>query len=171
MKFKKLCCSVLFAASVSTSPVAAYEFGYAGAAQLPGLTLGGASAGAPPPGVYMFDQAFQYVGNVVGPGAPNINGNATPVRISGAGTGVLWVPGWTFLGATYNAVLVQPWLSTTIGSPINVQPTGFRNTFVVPVELSWNLGNSGFFLKTGLGLHVPTGSISGVNGLGGIGNP
>src|SRR3954453_8905962 len=38
-------------------------------------------------------------------------------------------------------------------------------------ELSWNLGNSGFFVKAGLGMCVPTGPQPGPSGLGNVGNP
>jgi hypothetical protein len=158
-------------AIVAATPVEAYEFGYPGFAQLPGVTLGGATAEAPPPGVYMFNQAAVAVSRIVGPGAPNINGSATPIHVSGAAAGILWVPGWTFLGATYDAVLVQPWFAVDIANPIDVHPTGFHNTYIVPAELSWKLGDSGFFVKAGLGMYVPDGNISGPNGLGSIGNP
>ena len=35
------------------------------------------------------------------------------------------------------------------------------NTYIVPVELSWKLGNSGFAFKTGLGIYVPDGTETG----------
>ncbi len=41
----------------------------------------------------------------------------------------------------------------------------------MPIELSWKLGNSGFFAKAGLGMYVPDGSISGPTGLSGLGRP
>ncbi|MFW2003660.1 hypothetical protein, partial [Acinetobacter ursingii] len=81
------------------------------------------------------------------------------------------VPGWTFLGATYNAVIVQPFIMADVGAPVNAQQAGMHNTYIVPVELSWKLGDSGFFIKTGLGIYTPNGSISGPAGLNNVGNP
>ncbi|MCC8953520.1 transporter [Bradyrhizobium sp. Pear77] len=85
--------------------------------------------------------------------------------------GFLFVPGWTFLGATYTAVLVQPFIMASVGSPINAQMAGMHNTYIVPAELSWKLGDTGFFVKAGLGMYVPDGTKTGVNGLGNLGNP
>lgn len=155
------------AALCHVAPVAAYEFGTPGALQKPGITLGGATAAAPPPGLYMFDQVFTYQANFVGGSAP------TGARFSGDGlaTGLLIAPGWTFLGATYDAVIVQPFGSLAISSPINAQAAGVHNTFIVPAELSWKLGESGVFVKSGLGMYVPDGSISGPAGLSNWGLP
>jgi hypothetical protein len=149
----------------------AYEAGFPGWEQKPGITLGGGTAAAPPPGVYMFNQFLTYQAQLVGPTAPNIGGAATQIHVASATTGIIIVPGWEFLGASYNAVIVQPFITSGVGPPVNVQPAGMHNTYIVPVELSWKLGQSGFFVKTGLGIYVPDGSISGINGLGNIGNP
>jgi len=56
------------------------------------------------------------------------------------------------------------------GGPVNVEASGMINTFIAPVELSWKLGDSGFHVKTGLGMYVPDGTVTGVNGLGNVGN-
>jgi hypothetical protein len=149
----------------------AYEIGFPGYAQKPGITLGGGSAGDPPPGLYMFNQVFTYQAQIVGPGAPNFGGAATQVHAAVEASGLLWVPGWTFLGATYDAVIVQPWVMADIGQPLNLQQAGMHNTYIVTAELSWKLGDSGFFIKTGLGIYVPDGSISGPTGLNSVGNP
>jgi hypothetical protein len=90
--------------------------------------------------------------------------------------GFLFVPGWTFLGATYDAVLVQPWVDVGIGTLPGLVPapgttSGAFNTYIVPVELSWKLGTSGFAVKTGLGIYAPTGTQTGANKLGNVGNP
>jgi hypothetical protein len=159
------------AAMVLAQPARGYEFGYAGWAQKPGITLGGGTAGAPPPGLYSFNQVFTYQSQIVGPGAPNVGGSPTPVHAAVEASGLLWVPGWTFLGATYDAVIVQPWIMADVGNPVNINPAGMHNTYIVPAELSWRLGDSGFFIKTGLGIYVPDGTISGVTGLNNVGNP
>ncbi|MGC2777298.1 MAG: transporter [Bradyrhizobium sp.] len=158
-------------AITAAGQAAAYEFGSPGWAQKPGITLGGGSAGTPPPGLYSFNQVFTYQAKIVGPGAPNVGGAATPFHAAVEANGLLWVPGWTFLGATYNAVVVQPWIMADVGAPVNINPVGMHNTFIVPAELSWKLGDSGVFIKAGLGMYVPDGTIAGANGLASIGNP
>lgn len=174
MNFGTRKCAIAAAAlslSALGSTANAYEFGFPGWEQKPGITLGGGSAGVPPPGVYMFNQFLTYQAHLVGPGAPNVGGNATPIHTAAEATGLLIVPGWTFLGATYNAVIVQPFIMTDLGAPINVAPAGMHNTYIVPVELTWKLADTGIFVKAGLGIHAPTGSISGPAGLSNVGNP
>lgn len=156
-------------ASVATGAMA-YERGYPGVSQPAGIFIT-ASAGAPPPGIYMFDQFLTYQANITGPGAPNVNGAQAHLSVASAATGFLFVPGWTFLGATYDAVIVQPAAMAAVSTPINTLGTGFQNTYIVPAELSWRLGDSGFFVKTGFGVRIPDGSIQGPTGLGSIGAP
>jgi hypothetical protein len=152
-------------------PAVAFEAGYIGSAQKPGLVLGNAAA-TPPAGLYMFDQALTYSGSLVGPGAPGAGGgDKASVHIAAGAAGLLWVPGWIVLGATYDAVIVQPFMMVDVGAPVNVNPAGMHNTFLAPVELSWKLGDSGFFVKAGFGMWMPTGSTSGPNGLGNVGAP
>ena len=158
--------------------VAAFAFSPAYATE-GGLTMTppgafiGASAGVPPPGIYMFNQVFTVQANFAGPGTALINptGGKTGVQAAVDAQGFLFVPGWTFLGATYDAVIVIPWVMDSLGSPINFQAAGFFNTYIVPVELSWKLGTSGFAVKTGLGIYLPDGTSQGINGLGNVGNP
>ena len=159
------------ALGVVAGPAVAFEAGYIGSAQKPGLVLGNAAV-TPPAGLYMFDQALTYSGALVGPGAPGASGgDKVSVHIAAAAAGLLWVPGWTVLGATYNAVIVQPFMMVDVGSPVNVNPAGMHNTFLAPIELSWKLGDSGFYAKAGFGMWMPTGTTSGPNGLGNIGAP
>jgi hypothetical protein len=149
----------------------AYESGSPGTQVPSGIAIGNTTAAAPPPGIYMFDQFWTYQAKIVGPGAPNVGGAATTVNVNAATPGFVFVPGWTFLGATYDAVIVLPFANADTGVPVSTMKTGVHNTFVVPVELSWKLGQSGFFVKAGLGIGVPDGTISGLNGLGNVGNP
>src|SRR3984885_7985579 len=105
----------------------------------PGVLIG-SSAGVPPPGIYMFNQVFTYQANLTGPGTtPHLGSTKTGVQAAVGVQGFLFVPGWTFLGATYDAVVVQPFVMNSFGSPINVQQTGAHNTYIVQVELSWKL--------------------------------
>src|ERR1700690_309731 len=76
------------------------------AAQSKAGVLIGSSAGVPPPGIYMFDQVFTYQANFKGPGTTTALGGSTHTGVQAAVDvqGFLFVPGWTFLGATYDAV-------------------------------------------------------------------
>ncbi|MGC0397275.1 hypothetical protein [Bradyrhizobium sp. USDA 241] len=108
----------------------AYEFGSSGWAQKPGIVLGAAAA-APPPGLYGFDQVFTYQSNLVGPGAPvNPGGASTGVKADVFAQGLLWVPGWNFLGATYDVVGVVPFISASVGPPMDANPSGMHNMFL-----------------------------------------
>ncbi len=159
--------------TVGVGQASAFEPGGATWAQKPGATLGSA-AEAPPPGMYMIDQVFTYQALTVGPGA-----NTQPVQHANVlVSGFLFAPGWTFLGGTYTAVVVQPWVDFAVGSDPLVGGggiakgaviTGFHNTFINPIQLTWKLGDFG--VVADLGIYVPDGGISGVNGTGGIGSP
>jgi hypothetical protein len=102
---------------------------------------------------------FTYQSNLAGPGNSVINphGTTTGVPVAVGVTAFVWVPGWTFLGATYDAAWAIPVGMFAAGSPVNVEASGMINTFIAPVELSWKLGDSGFQVKTGLGMYVPDG--------------
>ena len=164
--------ALLAAAGVATfafSPASAYEG--QSAMTKPGALIG-ASAGMPPPGIYMFNQVFTYQANLAGPGVNSALGGArTGVQAAVDIQGFIFVPGWTFLGATYDALIVQPFVMSSVGEPVNAQASGIFNTYFVPVELTWKLGTSGFVVKTGLGLYAPTGTIQGPTGLANQGSP
>jgi hypothetical protein len=158
-------------AALAFSPAYATEGG--NVLTKPGAFIG-SSAGVPPPGIYMFNQVFTYQSNLTGPGTALLNApgtRRTGVQGNVDAQGFLFVPGWTFLGATYDAVIVQPFISQSLGSPINAQAAGMFNTYIVPVELSWKLGTSGFAVKTGLGIGLDDGTVTGANGLGNVANP
>jgi hypothetical protein len=160
--------SVTFSAIATTAH--AYEFGSPGFVQKPGIVLGAAAA-TPPPGLYSFEQLFTYQSKLVGPGAPmSASGAATGVKASVVAQGFLYVPGWTFLGGTYDFAAAVPFVSASAGSPIDNNPSGLHNAFFAN-ELSWRFGESGFFLKAGLGVYAPTGTLQGPSGLASIGNP
>jgi hypothetical protein len=162
-------------AAVAFSPAYATEGG--DLATKPGAFIG-ASAGVPPPGIYMFNQVFTYNPNIVGPGAAGLTTTGikkTGVQFNVDVQGFVFVPGWTFLGATYDAVIVQPFVDQNAGLPLGAQGGGAFNTYIVPVELSWKLGTSGFAVKTGVGIYVDDGTqtnkLAGGTGLGGPANP
>src|ERR1700684_3756494 len=129
-------------AAFAFSPADAYEGGVQWQTK-PGVFIG-ASAGVPPPGIYMFEQAFTYQSNLTGPGTTTHGlGNHNGVQVAVDVQGFLSVPGWTSLGATYDAVVVQPFAVASIGNPLGSFPgvanqvAGMHNTYFVPVELSW----------------------------------
>src|ERR1700755_1884977 len=137
----------------------------------PGALIG-ASAGVPPPGIYMFNQVFTYQTNLTGPGTAALGiGNHNAVAAAVDIQGFLFVPGWTFLGATYDALIVQPFSTSSVGSPSNVQDAGMHDTLLIPVELSWKLADSGFAVKTGLSIFTPDGTVTGPYGTGTAGSP
>jgi hypothetical protein len=155
--------------ALSWSPAYALEAG-ATAATKAGTFIG-ASAGVPPPGIYMINQVFTYQANETGPGTAGANGK-TGVHASVDVQAFLFVPGWTFLGATYDAVIAPGiFVDTSVGQPANLQFSGMHNSYIVPVELSWKLWNSGLQFKTGLGIYTPDGTVTGATGLGNQGAP
>jgi len=170
--------ALLAAAGVATfafSPAHAYDQGGQSSQTKAGSFIG-SSAGMPPPGIYMFNQIFTFQGNFVGNGVTNALGGArTGVQAAVDVQGFIFVPGWTFLGATYDALIVQPFEMASFGHPFDVQVAGVFNTYFVPIELSWTkIGGTGFAIKTGLGIYAPTGTIQNShlpNGLGNVGSP
>ncbi|WP_156947140.1 transporter [Bradyrhizobium sp. WSM3983] len=160
--------SLLIASSVAAQ---AFEVGSSGWTQKPGITLGGGSAGLPDPGIYQFDQFLSYSAHRVGPSAPMVGGTPLQIRSANEGVGLLFVPGWEFLGFKYDAVFVQPFVSTSVGPPFSSQNVGVFNSYVVPIELSRSLGDSGFKIKTGLGIYFPDGDSFGPAGLSGAAYP
>src|SRR5579872_1930085 len=100
-------------AAFAFSPANAYEGGVAWQSK-PGVLIG-ASAGVPPPGIYMFNQVFTYQTNLAGPLTGTLNNNHVGVQAAVDVQGFLFVPGWTFLGATYDAVVVFPFGMVSVG--------------------------------------------------------
>ena len=157
-------------AALALSPAQAYEPGQAWQTK-PGIFIG-ASAGMPPPGIYMFNQVFTYQANFAGPGAPGLNPGHTPVQAAVDVQGFIFVPGWTFLGATYDALIVQPFVQQAVGEPVNLVNSGVHNTYFTPIELTWKqIGGSNFAVKTGVSFYAPTGTIQGPAGIGNVGAP
>lgn len=138
-----------------------------------GVTLGVPTGALPPPGVYMRMITFFYDANVTDRNGNNTNIHDTTTAYVPT---LLWVPGWNFLGASYGAYIVQPFVSnaTTLDVAPCPTPTGdcaFRNTMgiyktlISPLNLSWNLG-SGWFTSFGFSFWAPTGTIkNAANGL------
>ena len=93
-----------------------------------------------------------------------------PSRRCGDIVGFLINPGWSIFGGTYAAVVAQPALIQQITPPVNLADGGLHNTFFIPGQISWNLGN-GFYAQVGLGIYAPDGTISGPKGINNVGAP
>jgi hypothetical protein len=91
----------------------------------------------------MFDKAFTYQATIVGMGAPHNNGfpNQTHLGVAADIVGFLINPGWSIFGGTYTAVIAQPAIMQQITPPVNLADGGLHNTFFIPGQISWNLGN------------------------------
>jgi Putative MetA-pathway of phenol degradation len=115
----------------------------------PGASTGAPAGALPPPGLYFV-------------GAANYGiGEASPTLAVGVGVqGLIWNPGWTFLGASYAADVAL--IEVEVGVHNANYLRGVYNPFIRPVTLSWNLGN-GFFVSAGSGVYTPVGTE--------IGNP
>jgi hypothetical protein len=107
----------------------------------PGATMGVPAGLAPPPGLY-------FIGNV------NYGvGSASPTVSSGTAVeSFLWVPGWRFLGASYAAAFTV--LEPEVGVHNRNYIRGVFNPEIIPISLSWNLGN-GFSASVTSGVYVP----------------
>ncbi len=156
------------AVALAATTAHAYEPGYPGWSMPPGAVQGATAAAAPVPGFYSTNQFYIQQTNSTGPGTDK---GSTRVNVATFVTALLWSPGLGVLGGTYEAMLVQPFTMADAGAPINSTKAGMHNTVLVPGQISWKLGDSGFYVKSGLAVVVPDGTINGANGLGNIGNP
>jgi Putative MetA-pathway of phenol degradation len=118
----------------------------------PGATTGAPAGANPPPGLYFVNAANYGIGTATAVGVE------API--------FLWVPGWNFLGATYAASVLEPFVEVGVHKTTYLRSP--FNPFVNPVTLSWNLGN-GLFVSFAEGIYIPvaeeingTGSATGV---------
>jgi hypothetical protein len=162
------CVAGLLTAVALTQPAQAYE--HFPAMSAPGVGTLGSSADSPPMGIYMVDQSFAIAGPATGP-TPLLTagGQKSELCFCVHADAFVFSPGWNFLGARYTAVVAFPMVFLAGEAP--GAQFGFQNTFIVPVQLSWKLGDSGFYVKTELGIYVPDGDINGPAGISGIGSP
>jgi hypothetical protein len=162
------CVAGLLTAVAVTQPAQAFE--HFAAMSAPGVGTLGSSADSPPTGIYMVDQSFAIAGPDLGPTpATSVGGQRNQLCFCVHADAFVFSPGWNFLGARYTAVVAFPfvWLSGEGPGAI----FGFQNTFIIPVQLSWKFGDSGFYVKTELGIYIPDGDINGPAGISGIGSP
>ena len=155
---------------ISSGPAKALEPGKAPQTK-PGITFG-IPAAAFPTGLYFAVSASHYNFQLTGPGTAGFN--TTRGSAEEASAYLLWVPGWSFLGATYSALISTPFGALSVGAnPLAGYPgasfAGAHNAFIAPLRLHWSLGN-GFFLQTGIGVYVPSGTIEGPLGNSNVGS-
>jgi hypothetical protein len=139
--------------------------------RLNGATIGLPLGAAPPPGLYTGLETA-YLGLLSSSGG-NHNGQATgnfgtsQLPAIAQAVPLLWVPGWNFWGATYTASVVQAFYVFTAcagsggctgGGPIDAGGLVYTNTFIQPINLSWKLGNSGWFIGTAFAFTPPDGT-------------
>jgi hypothetical protein len=132
---------------------------------LPTVTVGIPIGALPPAGFYASDD------NVIITGAfKNNSGNSTGANVNTYLNipSVLWVPGWSFLGATYGAAIIQPYAMQSLNfsgllgrgpaeGPAGSQSTssGLFNTIISPLNLSWNVHP--LFFKVGFSVYINDG--------------
>lgn len=142
--------------------------------RLQGATIGLALGALPPPGLYTgLETAYLGLASPAGQGKDVGNwATATGGRVGlpavAQAVPLLYVPGWTFLGATYSMSAVGAgYVFTTCDGLANLADNACNNIvgggFVVanptfnPINLSWNLHN-GWFVSAGFNFMAPIGS-------------
>lgn len=135
--------------------------------RLNGATIGLPLGAAPPPGLYTGLETA-YLGLLAGnstSGHATGNQGSTVLPAIAQAVPLLWVPGWNFLGATYTASVVQAFYEfdscapAGCGGAVPIIAGGFvyTNTFIQPINLSWNLGG-GWFIGAAFAFTPPDGT-------------
>ncbi len=126
-----------------------------GLAALSGAVGPAAASSWTPPGVTMgvpLGAAFApglYVSNITH------YGDGPVKNITADVTSFTWSTGENFLGASYSAVLILEGLEVHNKiSPAPAYRSGLFSPLLIPVSLSWNLGQ-GFFFSLGEGVYFP----------------
>ena len=142
--------------------------------RLQGATIGLALGALPPPGLYTgLETAYLGEASPAGQGKDvgnwaTLTGGRLGLPAIAQAVPLLYVPGWTFLGANYSMSAVGAgYVFTTCNSLVNPVDTACNNIagggFVVanptfnPINLSWNLHN-GWFVSAGFNFMAPIGS-------------
>jgi hypothetical protein len=124
-----------------------------------GLPLGA----LPPPGLYGgFSVGVTGLGSSPGNGNQSTGFATNPVF--GFGQSLLWVPGWTFVGASYGASIAQGEYFGLSASSVNppfavsqINGPELINTNFTPISLSWSLA-PGWFFAVAFTVVAPDGS-------------
>lgn len=149
------------ASSASASETGTFEN------RLNGATIGLPLGALPPPGLYTgLETAYLgMLGSASGSGHATGNQGGAQLPAVAQAVPLLWVPGWSFLGANYSASLVQAFYVFTAcappgfcsgGAPVVGGGYVYTNTYIQPINLSWNLGG-GWFGAIGFAFTPPDG--------------
>lgn len=155
----------LLSAGLLANAALAYEPGVHEATRT-GITLGVPAGAAPQPGLYMNLNTFFYDVHVTDRFGQNTfigDNTASPSAL------LMWVPEWKFLGASFFAYAVQPYVfnASTYEPVAPPCPTGncsirnvmgFHNSLISPVNLSWNVVGR-WFTSIGFGFYAPDGTV------------
>jgi hypothetical protein len=140
----------------------------------PGGGTNGSSADNVPVGIFLVNQFFtdQYE-NAAGTGAPLVAtaGKAPNVKVFVNANVFLFNPGWTFLGATTQFIIVQPFVEVDVGNnpgPFGTTAAGVNDT-LFKADAAWKFGD--WHVKLALGAWAPTGTQQGPAGLNNVGFP
>jgi hypothetical protein len=140
----------------------------------PGVTTGLPLGANPPPGLYFINIAYGARSSIVGSGtSAGLSGfNASSINEAPI---VLWSTPWTILGASWALLAITPMAAVKIfdGGDTIARIRGFNNPGFSPAMLSWN-PSTGWFVKLGVIVWAPLGTISAGplnNGLGNLGAP
>jgi hypothetical protein len=106
----------------------------------PGVTMGLALGAAFAPGVYVSNITHY--------------GDGPSKNITADVPSITWSTGENFLGASYSAVLILEGLEVHNKSGPAVYRSGLFSPLLIPISLSWKLGN-GFFFSLGEGVYFP----------------
>ena len=161
------------AAVAFSQPSLARENGL-GLADQPGGGTNGSSADVVPVGIFMVDQFFTDQQKLnVGPGAPfnTTAGNSPNLKVFVNAEVFIFNPGWTFLGASTQFIIAQPFVEADTGN--NPGPSGGTtvgvNDTLFSAQAAWKFGD--FHVKIDLGAWAPTGTQQGPAGLNNVGAP
>jgi len=161
------------AAVAFSRPNLAREF-RSGLGDQPGVGTNGSSADNVPVGIFMADQFFTDQQKLnVGPGAPFIAtaGNAPNLKVFVNAEVFIFNPGWNFLEATTQFIIVQPFVELDTGNlpgPFGTTTVGLNNT-LLKADAAWKFGD--WHVKIALGTWAPTGTQQGPAGLNNLGLP
>lgn len=180
-RLKKLALGGAAAAVIMTGAVSKSFAVESGAFQyLAGASIGVPAGAAAPPGLYTgFESAEGIYGGMTGnQGGTNTATNTNGGRGTGLGSfigivPVVWSTGWNFLGASYSAAVIQPFVTAYVGNTgagtttcVDAAFGGtqgcvwqqmFINTVWQPLNLSWNLGG-GWFASVAFSFQAPEGT-------------
>ncbi|CCB66583.1 conserved exported protein of unknown function [Hyphomicrobium sp. MC1] len=106
----------------------------------PGVTMGLTLGAALPPGIYV-SNLLHY-------------GDGPDKTVTAEIPGFTWSTGKEFLGAQYSAALILEGLNLHFKNPKSINKSGIFSPLLVPVSLSWNLGQ-GYFVSVSEGVMFP----------------